>query len=103
MLVYFLQRIPASDTREVSGVVISKGTTQGLDNSGALLVVKLKDKSGCITLGTNIQVGIRVGDEVLLGTYDRIFFSPRYEFRRKLVRNGMTPKRSNKISSSKCE
>lgn len=75
----FIHSVPKSESQFIEGVIISKGTYQGLESSGDKLVVET-DAGRTATVSISNQPGIRVNDRVLLSTYDRYLLGPKYQF-----------------------
>jgi len=80
--------LPKSDPHHIEGIIISKGTLQGEDSNGDKLVVEI-ESGRKTTIATWTQTGARVGDRVLLNTYDRFFYGPAFQFVKVLPRQDL--------------
>lgn len=74
---YVLIRMPRSEVIEFTGNVVSRSTNQGYDGSGDIYVVSLNNGKK-ITVSTQMQKGIRRGEEVNVLGYERYLLSPSY-------------------------
>lgn len=74
-----LSVIPKTEPMEVQATVVSKGTLPSPEVAGDKLSLKT-DSGRLVTIGISPQYGVRVGDRVLLNTYETYLFARKYHF-----------------------
>jgi len=79
LMVSVLGTLPKSEPKNIEAVVTSKGTRSNYGPSGDRLRLRI-DTGKLVTVSIGPQAGIRVGDRVVLNTYDRYMFGPKYQF-----------------------